>query len=159
MKWKATAWPFAVIAVLALTVAANGFILYEANRGQAAFEPDYYRKALLWDSTMAQAGRNAALGWKLEASLGTDGRLTVTLVDAAGTPIRDARIAVEGFPIAFETGGFAATLPADDSTGYGATVPVVRAGLHELRFSILRGADRFTTVLRGEPGQPLSPKP
>ncbi len=159
MKWKAAAWPFAVIAVLALTVGANGFILYEANRGQAAFEPDYYRKALLWDSTMAQAGRNAALDWRVTATLAPNGQLVATVAAADGTPIGEAKVSVEGFPIAYESGGFTATLAGTDSTGYGATVPVTRVGIHELRFSIERGAERFTTALRGQPGGVFAPKP
>ncbi|MEZ4456629.1 MAG: FixH family protein [Gemmatimonadales bacterium] len=58
-----------MIGVLAITVGANGYMLYEANRGMAAVEPDYYQKAVDFDSTMAQARRNASLGWRVDAAL------------------------------------------------------------------------------------------
>lgn len=151
MKSKAVLWPVALIGVLGVTVAANGFILYEANRGQAALEPDYYRKAVRWDSTMAQSVRNQALGWHVAAELDRNGRLLATVSGPDGASIADARVSVEGFAIAFEDGGFAADL-AREGSGYDGAVALRHPGLHELRFTVDRGPDRFTSVLRGEPG-------
>ena len=67
MNRKGALWPIAIAGVLGGTVAANAFILVEANRGNVAIEPDYYRKAVAWDSTLAQAGRNAQLAWRITA--------------------------------------------------------------------------------------------
>lgn len=158
MRVRAVAWPFAMVAVLALTVAANGFMLYEANRGQAAVEPDYYRKAIGWDETMAQARANAALGWRASVALGANGALTVGLSGADGIPIVDATVSIEGFPIAWEDGAFEAVL-APVAGGYGGTVRLGRPGLHEVRLTVTRGADRFTAAFRGLPGSSFAAVP
>jgi len=156
---KAAFWPTAVIGVLGVTVAANGFLLYEANRVDGtAVEQDYYRKAVEWDSTLAQASRNRRLGWTIAAALSTDGRLRAWARAADGSAIDGAVITVEGFPIAFADGTFSATMAATSGDEYDATVPIVHHGLHELRFSVTKGADRYTAVLRGSPGEPFAPK-
>ena len=49
-------WPIAVAAILATTVAANIWVMMIANDDPSfAIEPDYYRKALAWDTTLAQS--------------------------------------------------------------------------------------------------------
>ena len=55
--------------VLALTVAGNLWVMRIANADPSfSVEPDYYRKAVDWDSTMAQRARNEALGWQLRSN-------------------------------------------------------------------------------------------
>lgn len=147
-------WPLAIVGVLGLTVGANGYLLMRANDAPMPLERDYYQKAVAWDSTMAQASRNAALGWHLGATLNATGALEVVLGDASGDPITDARIAVEAFPIAFSDGEAAATLTADHGRYRGA-LALRHPGLHEFRFLVTRGGDRFTTTLRGAVGAPL----
>lgn len=159
MKWKTWIWPVMVMLLLGMTVAANGFMLYAANRGQSALEPDYYRKAVLWDSTMAQARLNQTLGWRLSATLAPGGELVAWLTDAAGAPMDGARVSVSGFAVAFEQGAFEASLAASGPGEYAAAVSLARPGLHELRFQVERGPDRFTTTLRGTPGMPLTAAP
>ena len=150
-------WPIAIAGVLGLTVAANGFMLYEASRaGAEAIEPDYYQKALRWDSTMAQAERNVALGWRLAARLERDGTVSVQLADRTGAPLAGAVVTLEGFGLAGAEVPYRATLAPDSLGGYAARVPL-HAGLNELRFTAIRGGDRYTTVLRGAPGERLVP--
>jgi hypothetical protein len=156
---RAAFWPTAIIGVLAVTVVANGFLFYEANRSDgAAIESDYYRKAVDWDSTVAQAGRNRQLGWTVDASLSESGRLEARVRSADGSTIEGAVVAVEGFPIAFADGTFSTVLGATGAHEYDAAVRLVHRGLHELRFSVTKGADRYTAVLRGIPGTPFAPK-
>lgn len=157
---KSNAWPIAIAAVLGLTVVANGFLLYEANKGDgAAIEQDYYRKAVQWDSTAAQARRNVALGWHLVGSLDRQGRVSVQLLDPAWRPLDGARISLNGFAVAHTSGEFSTTLTPGPSHRYEASVRLGHPGLHEIRFNALRGADRFTATLRGEPGGSLAPRP
>ena len=48
-------WPIGITTVLATTVAANLWVMRLANEDHSfAIEPDYYRKAIMWDSTLAQ---------------------------------------------------------------------------------------------------------
>jgi nitrogen fixation protein FixH len=152
-------WPVAIVGVLGVTVLANGVLLYEATRGDAtAYESDYYRKAVLWDSTVAQAGRNAALGWRLSGSFDPSGRISVRLVDRAGAPVDRATVSLEGFAIAHGTGDFRATMAEGTDHRYDSTVPLAHGGLHEVRFTAVRGAERFTATLRGTPGGELTPR-
>ena len=159
MMPKGSWWPIGLGAVLALTVAANGFLFFEATRnGGMPIERDYYQKAVAWDSTAAQAVRNRTLGWQIGATLDPGGNLTVELTDQTGGPVAGADVSVEGFAIAFVDGGFAAALTADGSQRYHTSVVLKHGGLHELRFRIVRGTDRFTAVLRGAPGAVWSVK-
>ena len=153
-------WPVAIVGVLAVTVAANAVLFYAASdREAAAVEPDYYRRAVAWDSTRAQERRNQALGWRLVAELGAPGPegtpLGVLLVDAEGLPIEDATVSVEAIHNREATRPIRATLAptAEDAPareGYAVTLPLPRRGLWELRFVARRGDERFTADLRLE---------
>ena len=152
-------WPVAIVGVLAITVGANAWILYEANRDPNAtvVEPDYYRKAVAYDSTLAQARRAAALGWQLTAEPGA--------FDPAGTPLALGLTDRQGRPVA----GAAVMLVAIHNLDAGHVVtarwvtgddgratPRVafdRTGLWELRFDARRGPERFTTDLRCDVGR------
>jgi nitrogen fixation protein FixH len=147
-------WPIAIVGVLALTVGANGWILYEANRdpNATALESDYYRKAVAYDSTVAQAMRDSVLGWHLDAVPGA--------YDPAGTPIRVMLTDRDGRAIAGARIGLVAIHNLDAGRemtasfvtgGDGAAttrVPLHHTGLWELRFDARRGDDRFTRDLR-----------
>jgi nitrogen fixation protein FixH len=149
-------WPLAIVAILVATVGLNVYVYHVANDDDTALaiEPDYYQKAIDWDSTMAQMRRNAALGWHVSPQLGTftmrDGaRLQVTVTDAAGAPIHDATVRVSAFFNAAANRVVDTTLTRD-STGYTATLPVDHIGVWELRFDVHRGAERFTATSRVE---------
>jgi hypothetical protein len=84
-------WPIAVVSVLAVTVAANVVLLVQAGDPDAAgIEPDYYRRAVAWDSTLAQERRNISLGWQLAAELG--------VATPAGTPLIVRLTGPDGVP-------------------------------------------------------------
>jgi nitrogen fixation protein FixH len=148
-------WPLAVVAVLVVTIGANVLIYYLArDPGAAVVERDYYRRAVGWDSTMAQARRNAALGWRLEAGLGTvtpaGATLTVRLTDRAGAPLAGAVVRVEAVHNRDAAHPVAAALAPGGDGAYAATLPLRRLGMWELRFEVTRGAERFTQSLRRE---------
>lgn len=57
----AALWPLAVIGVLAVTVGANVWLIQVAREPNGAvIEPDYYRRAVAWDSLAARQGRSDA---------------------------------------------------------------------------------------------------
>jgi len=155
-------WPWAIGGVLGVTVAANIAVLWKANDEQVtAYEPDYYRKAVAWDSTLAQAGRNRALGWRIEARLlrvdEHDARLAVTLTDSSGVAIRGAILTAEAIPIAHA--GRRSSLALSERDGrYLGELPLVYAGLYEVRLSAAGASRHFTATVRGTPGGgPLQP--
>lgn len=151
-KW----WPLALAGVLGVTVAANVFLLYAANdRNAAIVEPDYYRKAVAWDSSAAQAARNADLAWRLDAAilpLDADGAGLVQMRIAwpDGTPLAGARVgctAIHNLDAARRP--HAETVLDADGTGT-VSLPLGRAGLWELRVTATLGERRFTATLRRE---------
>jgi nitrogen fixation protein FixH len=149
-------WPIGVAAVLATTVAANIWVMVIAGGDPSfAIEPDYYRKALAWDTTLAQAERNAALGWRLTPTLGpidTDGHVLVTarLTDSTGAEISGAVVRVSALPIARASDVREVTLLPDGSGDYAARLEARRAGQWELRFDATVGRERFTRTARVE---------
>jgi nitrogen fixation protein FixH len=148
-------WPIAIAAILALTVGANFWILAVANSDRGiAIEPDYYQKAVAWDSSMAQARANVALGWRVTPSLAAftarDGAdLRVTLSDSTGAAIADATVKVSAFFNA-RAGEISDATLVPRSGAYETRLPVHRSGLWELRFDVRRGALHFTSTSRVE---------
>lgn len=147
-------WPMIIGAVLLLDVAVGVTLIRVAgNDPTGAIEPDYYRKAVTWDSTMAQADRNRALGWTVSPALDAIGdrsrpTLSVILHDAEGVPITGARVRVEAMPIAHANDVLEAALAEGDSGRYEARLPVEASGLWEVRMVARRGRDRFTADFR-----------
>ena len=146
-------WPIGVAAILAITVGVNIWVAVIAGDDPSfAIEKDYYRKAVTWDSTLAQQQANQRLGWHLVPALGSVSRgaatsLTVRLVDSTGVPISDATVRVSAFYNARAGTVLEATL-TPDAAGYETRLPIAHAGAWELRFDVRRGAERFTAVSR-----------
>jgi nitrogen fixation protein FixH len=154
MTARGRLWPWALGTVLAVTMAGNIWVMRLAGSDASfAVEPDYYRKAVDWDSTMAQSGRNIALGWDLDARLAppdTDGssRVTVALRGADGAPIHDAVITLEATHNAHASRVLEAILQATGDGTYHALLPDAQRGIWELRFEASRSGDRFTATHR-----------
>jgi nitrogen fixation protein FixH len=152
----ATLWPLAVIAALAVTVVANVAILIAASDPRkAGVEPDYYRKALAWDSTAAERGRSAALGWSIDARLAPDrggARVHVTLAERDGTPLTGATVRIEAIHNLDPERPVAGLLVPTAAGAYEGRMPLFHHGLWELRFDVTRGRDRFVASLRRDRG-------
>jgi len=150
---RAHAWPIGIALVLLTTVVANLWVMRVASDDPSfAIEPDYYAKAVQWDSTMAQDARNRQLGWSIVPAIGAfdvrDGaRLDVRVVDASGADIRDAVVHVSAFAIARSNTRVNVEL-ARTSSGYGARVPLSYGGEWELRFDVRRGSEHLTAIKR-----------
>jgi nitrogen fixation protein FixH len=147
-------WRWGVAAVLGVTVAGNALVYWAANDGNAAaVEPDYYRKAVEWDSTLAQERRNQALGWSVDARLGpraSDGERAVSLRmrDADGRPLAAARIELTAIHNAHATHPIQVETTTDAAGESRLAAPLGPAGVWELRLVVTRGADRYTADLR-----------
>jgi len=147
-------WPIGITTVLATTVAANLWVMRIANDDPSfAIEPDYYQKAITWDSTLAQARQDSILGWRLTpqlqfvAATGTT-RISATLTDSLGRPISDAVVKVSALPVARANEVHEATLAATGAGEYAAQLDARRPGRWELRFDVQAGPTRFTAVAR-----------
>lgn len=152
MSWSARAWPLAIAGVLGVTVIANGYLIYQANdRDAAVVEPDYYRKALAWDSTLAERRHDADLGWRIEASIGPVGRgadVRARLTDRDGRAIEGASVVVHAIHNLDAGHPVVATLPDAGDGLYVARLPLRFAGLWELRFAVTRRGEHFTADAR-----------
>lgn len=157
---KGWQWPALVVALLAIPVTANLWLLRQALADPGmAIEHDYYRKAVAWDTHLEQERRSDALGWHLDlrvAPAAHAGQLTAATVDLRerdGRPIRDAKVMVQ----ALHNGHASQVLDAlatPVADGYRAMLPLVWHGLHEFRFTVTRGADVFTQVVRQDVAVP-----
>jgi sulfite exporter TauE/SafE len=145
---RKTWWPVTIVAILAATVGVNAWIYWVANQDQGiGIEPDYYKKAVAWDSTLEQSRRNLALGWHVQPTLaaftpqsGAD--LRVTVADSTGAMIPDATVRVYAF---FN----ARAGDAVDST----LVP--HAGIYETHLPVHHGGEVLSGARRGSPGRGL----
>jgi len=150
-------WPIGLAGVLAATVAANIWVAVLANDDPSfAIEPDYYRKAVAWDTTLAQARHNALLGWRLTpgmSAIASDGSslLSARLTDSTGSAISGAVIRVSALAVARASDVHDMTLTPSAGTGnYAVRFDARRAGEWELRFDATLGAEHFTQVSRVE---------
>jgi nitrogen fixation protein FixH len=147
-------WPWGIATVLALTVAGNAVIYYAANDANAAaVEPDYYRKAVEWDSTLAQADRNQRLGWTADVDLGPlesggTSEATIRLRDADGSPVSGARLGITAIHNAIATTPLHAVATTDSTGRARLTLPLGHHGLWEFRLEASRGTQRYTASLR-----------
>ncbi len=150
----AALWPAAVIGALVVTVAANVVLLMAANDSRhAAVEPNYYQKAVAWDSTMAQESRNEALGWSADATMervDDEALVRARFTDRTAAPLVGARVAVEGIHNLDSERRIRGELRETAPGIYEAVLPLRRAGLWELRLTVDRRGEHFTAELRRE---------
>jgi nitrogen fixation protein FixH len=154
MLTRGMSWPIGIGAILMLTVGANLVVYRVANNDPSfAIEPDYYRRAVAWDSTASERRVSAALGWSAPIALVRTGNaLTIRTApsDANGSPLIGAAISAQLFPIARSQHVDLVALTESTPGRYSAAVPQTRAGLWEVRLSVTRGADRWASVERVE---------
>lgn len=155
-------WPAAVVGVLAITVGANVWLIWAArDPNGAVIEPDYYRKAVAWDTTAARQARSDDLRWRADAALGaTDGaraHVRATLVDSLGAPVAGADVRLEAIHNLEAARRVHATLGESAPGVYEADAALDRAGLWELRLTARRGGELFLTSLRRDAGRRAAP--
>lgn len=148
---KSALWPIAVGGVLLVTVAANVVMLVLAGDPHAsAVEPDYYAKAIAFDSTRAEETRSDALGWTAAASIDRGEGVRIHLNDRKGKPVDGATVRVTAIHNLAPDQRPEATLEGVGGGLYRGAMPLERAGAWELRIRAVRGSERFDADLREE---------
>lgn len=161
-KQKGWYWPWLLAAGLLATVTVNTVMLFAANsdRNGVAVEPDYYRKAVAWDSTLALQSESNALGWRADAtvsrddrptaSLTTAGNVTVTLTDRTGAAVTGVDVAVTLIHNTAPNDRIAIPLKENAPGVYSAFSRLSYLGRWELRVLASRGSERFASILHPE---------
>jgi nitrogen fixation protein FixH len=150
------AWPIGVTTILGLTVAANLFMLRIANDDPSfAIEPDYYQRAVRFDSTMAEERRSTVLGWTVAAALAQRAdrgavNLEVVVLDRTAQPVNGATVTVAARFNARANDVRRAMLRETAPGRYAALLDAQRPGQWEIDVTVLRGKDRFVRSVRTE---------
>lgn len=148
-------WPVIIVVALGVhAVAWLGVAWLATSNPTYAVEEDYYAKAMAFDQTRAQRARNAELGWNLSVAAtpapvaGAEATLTVALTDRSGAPVDGATVVVEAFHNVRADRILEARLRPFEPGRYAASLPMSRDGLWELRFTVSRGTEVFTDIVR-----------
>ena len=147
-------WPRVIVAIFVATACGQAILIYSATHDPTfAIEPDYYRKAVAWDTTMRREGESLALGWRAAAAMTTDAAhgaaVRVVVTDSAGAPVRGAL--VRGLAIHnLDSSHPVALAFADSGDAYVARIAPaeLHRGLWELRIDADRAGSRFMQSLR-----------
>lgn len=147
-------WPWIVAGLLLLVMAANGILLIKATSDPSfAVEPDYYRKALDWNRTQAQARLNEDLGWEAEVaveplpSLPGQARVRTRITDRNELPVDGATVTLEAFHNARSSDRIDAFLDPMGDGAYAAELPMRKDGIWEFRLRAVRGHEVFTAIV------------
>lgn len=146
-------WPVLITLALGFTVGVNVVMLFAASSDPngTVVEPDYYRKAVEWDRTMARRSASVALGWTSRTSLAEEpGVLRVQLADSAGVAIPDAEVTATLIHNREASTPSVVTLRAVGEGRYAVDVPSLRSGLWEVRVVARRGSERFESTQQAE---------
>lgn len=160
-------WPIGMGVILAATVLGNiGVIVFTRDDPSFAVEPDYYRKAVEWDSTQATQARSDALDWEVSTQLVAqpDGatQLLLTLTDASGAVVEGASVLGALLHVARASEVQQVAFAATGDGHYIATVPMARAGVWELKLTANRQAasgeaQQFVHTVRLDTEPPADP--
>ena len=142
-------WPWLLVLGMSGIVGVNVWMLVVASgdANGSVVEPDYYRKAVAWDSTMALRSASDALGWRTELSLtGASGAATsleLRIADASGTCIAGAAVKATLIHNADAARHVDVQLRDLGDGRYAAEPALTHPGLWEVRIEAVRGASHF----------------
>jgi nitrogen fixation protein FixH len=151
-------WPLFIIGLVVLNFGAGIFLVVLSSSGTHAVEPDYYRKAITWDKTMAQDRTNKALGWQVELSFEkpiitrSTNRIPKTTVvlkpkTKLGLPIKGATINVEAFSRLRAQWRKKLTFKERPDGSYAIPIKLWPTGLWRFLVTVQQGKQRFTATL------------
>jgi nitrogen fixation protein FixH len=145
----ATRWILVIVGLLAANMIAMIWLAVTASAGDHQVIPAYYEQAVRYDQTIDDAVRSRALGWAAAIEL-RGGSAEVSVRDAAGAPILDSRVRVEGYQRAYAADRIDVELAAVGGGGYRAPLPVARAGWHDVTIVVERNGLRYVQRLAVE---------
>lgn len=140
-------------------------IVLASTNPSFAVEPDYYRKALAWDNTARQQRRNAELGWTAGLELGEapsaigERELRFRLQTADGRALDGAAVELEAFPHSRGNERHSVRMTSAGDGVYVAGLRFEPRGLWEFRFSVQRGPETFTHVVKRDVYPPGETRP
>jgi len=157
-------WPVLVALALMFTVGVNVVMLFAAkgDPNGTVVEPDYYRKAVEWDRTMARQKASDALKWtatadisastsaSTRASTSASRQVRVVLRDSAGVAVSAANVRVTLIHNAEAAKLVEGALTAQSNGDYTGTLLAPHAGRWEVRVTARRGEERFLATLHAE---------
>lgn len=147
-------WPLGVVAALLFTVSANVVMLVAASSDAngSVVEPEYYRKAVEWDRTLAHRAASERLGWTARVTINpaAPGTLRVLLTDSLGAAVRGADVAVTMIHNRDAANPLRVTLPSTGNGAYEAQLTVPHRGQWEVRVQARRESLRFESSVRVE---------
>lgn len=162
-------WPWLLTLALLFTVSANVVMLFAANsdRNGSVVEPDYYRKAVAWDSTMARRAASDLLGWRAAATVersvagaASEGEVLVRITDAAGEVVRGAKVSATLIHNLDAGRPTLLTLRESPGGGYAARTAIAHPGRWEVRIEAERDGARFlaTEIVDAREGPAPGPR-
>jgi hypothetical protein len=150
-------WALVPVALLSSSALGVGSMAVIATRDpHFATEPDYYKKAVSWDQTQAQAASNQRLGYAvaLPAVIAFDAQrnatLELTLRDRLGQPVLGARLTADAFANAYSGKVVHAVFEEQPAGRYRAKLAVSHAGQWVFELVGNAGGERFTADLRAD---------
>lgn len=152
-------WIGIVVGLLVANAIAVGVLIAKSGDPADRIVPDYYRRAVAWDDTVAALRASDELGWSAEAQLVAlrpgAARVEIALARDTGAPLTGASVEVEVRHRSRAT-GTTVTLTERSPGHYDADVALDSHGLHDLGVRARHGADHFamaqTAELAAAPG-------
>ncbi|MHB1297992.1 MAG: FixH family protein [Gemmatimonadaceae bacterium] len=150
-------WPWFIVAALLFTVGVNVVMLFAASGDGGngyVVEPDYYRKAVDWDRTMARQAASDSLGWSATATIrrgtGDSSKVVVHAVGRDGAAVTGARVSAMLIHNLDAAHPVDVVLVESEPGRYATTAALAHAGRWEVRVEARRGAERFMATLHAE---------
>lgn len=146
-------WMLVAPALLLLQAGISTLTVYlSVSDPSFASEPDYYRKAVEWDTLAAQQRTQAQLGWRIDLDVATvehtagERWVRVLLYDWGGAPISDAHVTAEAFHHARAADRRQLEFTTGEPGQYAVLMAVERLGLWEFRVRVIVGEQVLTTT-------------
>lgn len=112
-------WPLFVVGLIAMTVTAQGAIVYVATRPNASRPySNYYQRSINWDADSAVAAASQALGWTVAVDVPRGAELAFTALRPVDLVVKDR----DGQPVTGLDGRLLTSRAADLKAGGAATL-------------------------------------
>jgi len=144
------------VLLLGASLAGWGVMIHLATSDPSfAVEPAYYQKAARYDEELHRRRASAALGWNIEVvSFRQAGEgsvlLEVRALQKDGAPLADAELRLEAMPNVHADRVQKALATANHAGRAVLELAPAASGLWELRFTVLRGGQSFSQVVRAD---------
>jgi len=146
-------WPAFVVVLLLMNAGLAAVMIYYATTDKTfAVEPDYYRKAMNWDTFAAMRDASAKLGWSVQLRVRAAEderarpRLVLHVADREGEPVSDVQFRGVAFHRARASERLELAFANAGDGEYECEAAMSRAGLWEVRLIASRGRDVFETI-------------